>query len=64
MPPTEMPQSTPSTQPQKKGGMGPLFGIVIILVLILAGAFYFWGKALNSQEQNPPPYIPGDTATS
>lgn len=65
MPPTNAPQSTPSKMPpQKPGSMGPFFGIIVILIVILVGAFYFWGKALNEQHQNPPPYIPGDATTS
>lgn len=44
--------------PQKQGAFGPFIGIVIILVLMLVGAFYFWGRALNQRDINPPPYIP------
>jgi type VI protein secretion system component VasF len=54
--------------PQEKRqetSFGPIFGIIIILVLVLIGAFYFWGHLLNERDnQNPPPYIPGDSATS
>ena len=60
MPPTQNPGSTPPTkQPE---GMGPLVGIVIIVVMLALGALYFWGKRLN--EQAPVPYIPSDTATT
>lgn len=65
MPPLEHAQSTPPTAESKKpSGMGPLLGIVIILAMILVGAFYFWGRALNQRDSNPPPYIPDQTATS
>jgi uncharacterized protein HemX len=58
MPPTENPQSTPAQTTQQQGAFGPFFAIIIILALMLAGAFYFWGRALNQRDQNPPPYIP------
>lgn len=64
MPPTNAPQSTPPKMPAQKPGAGPFFGIIVILIVILVGAFYFWGKALNEQQGNPPPYIPGDATTS
>lgn len=68
MPPTQSPQSTPPVMPQQpkkpEGALGPIFGIAIILVLILIGAFYYWGHVLNQQQPEPPPYIPGDSATS
>lgn len=54
--------------PDKKQetSFGPIFGIVIILVFVIIGAFYFWGHLLNERDNliNPPPYIPGDAATS
>jgi len=40
--------------------VGPTVGIVIIVILLLAGALYFWGKQLNNQAKNPPAFIPGD----
>ena len=42
--------------------MGPLVGIVIIVVMLALGALYFWGKRLN--EQAPVPYIPSDRASA
>jgi len=52
-----------TTQQPQKGGAGPTIGILIILVVLLLGAFYFWGERLNQQARNsnPPPYIPADT---
>lgn len=67
MPPLENPQSTPPVMPEankQHSGMGPLLGIVIILAMILVGAFYFWGRALNQRDSNPPPYIPEQTVNS
>ena len=45
-------------------GVGPLVGIIIILVLLAFGAFYFWGARLNNPSRNPPPYIIGNEGTS
>ena len=35
--------------PAKKSSAGPLFGIIIILVLLVIGAFYVWGERLNEK---------------
>ena len=51
--------------PKKKSGMGATAGIVIIIILMLFGALYFWGAYLNSKDQDQPlPLIPGDATTS
>ena len=52
--------------PKKKNGVGATAGIVIIVILMLFGALYFWGAYLNSknQPQQPLPLIPGDPTTS
>ena len=55
-----MPPET-SLLPPQKTPMGPTIGIIIILLLMGLGALYFWGARLNHENQNPPPYIPGDT---
>lgn len=64
MPPAEMPQSTPpaTDASRAKPAFGPFIGIVVILLMVLIGAFYFWGKALNEKGKNPPPYIPEQEA--
>lgn len=36
-----------------------MIGIVIILVLMIFGALYFWGASMN-REQQELPFIPGD----
>ena len=55
-----MPPSTPPANvPNDKGGPGPIIGAVIIVVLLLVGALYFWGESLD-REPTPLPLIPGD----
>ncbi len=45
---TEAPiEETPAP---KKEGMGPLVGIVIIIVILIFGGLYMWGTKLNNQE--------------
>lgn len=61
MPPTQSANSTPQTQ---KPQHGPTFGILIILVVLVFGAFYFWGQRLNNQESNPPVFIPDDASST
>ena len=60
-PETEVIQQKP---PHKKS-FGPIFGIVIILALLIVGAFYLWGARLN--KKNTPiqqvTYIPAGTTT-
>jgi hypothetical protein len=77
MPPTPPPQ-TPDTQPhinampkeaqhshRPKASVGPTIGIVIIVILLIFGALYFWGAKLNSEDQNQPlPLIPGDSTST
>ena len=48
----------PPDQKPKHEPVGPTVGIVIIIVLLLLGAFYFWGEQLNRQNKNPPVLIP------
>lgn len=44
----------------KTNSSGPLVGVVIIFIVMIFGALYFWGAHLNRPIQNPPAYIPGD----
>lgn len=41
-------------------------GIIIIVILMMFGALYFWGAYLNAQnaEQQPLPLIPGDVTVT
>ncbi|HVM73932.1 MAG TPA: hypothetical protein VMU13_03600 [Candidatus Paceibacterota bacterium] len=39
----------PQVAPAKQSSVGSLIGIVIILVLLVVGAFYAWGARLNKQ---------------
>lgn len=63
MPPVNQTPSSTENQPQKQSHtpVGPTVGIVIIVLLLLVGALYFWGQQLNKADHNPPSYIPGDT---
>lgn len=69
MPPVDpTPSPTPIRQPEGgsptpvKKPVGPIVGTVIILVLLVFGALYFWGQYLNDQDtQEQLPLIPGDT---
>ncbi|OGG52748.1 hypothetical protein A3C20_03120 [Candidatus Kaiserbacteria bacterium RIFCSPHIGHO2_02_FULL_55_25] len=63
--PPQNPAPPVTTMPKKKGGVGATAGIVIIVILMLFGALYFWGAYLNSKNQDQQlPLIPGDPATS
>lgn len=51
--------------PKKKSGAGAMVGVIIIVILMLFGALYFWGAYLNSKNQSQQlPLIPGDATTT
>lgn len=68
MPPAQTPpQQTPDIVPagHKKGSIGPTVGIIIIVILLVFGALYFWGAKLNSTDQDQQlPLIPGDSTSA
>lgn len=49
--------------PGRKSSAGPTIGIVVIVILLVFGALYFWGAQLDRKDQNPPPYIPADSTS-
>jgi hypothetical protein len=54
----------PSFEPrEQKSSTGPTVGIFIILLLMIAGAVYFW-YARQNQKVDTVPYIPGDSSTT
>jgi hypothetical protein len=53
----------PSFEPRETKGSGATVGIVIILLLMVAGAIYFW-YARQDQKVDTVPYIPGSTSTT
>lgn len=52
--------------PAHKSGTGAIVGIIIILVLLLAGALYFWGALLNARNKPAAelPLIPASDSTT
>ena len=52
--------------PAQKSSVGPIAGIIIIIVLLVVGALYFWGAHLNAQNdsENQLPLIPADNSIS
>ena len=48
MPPAQ-PQPMPAMQPVKQKSAGPVIGIIIILIVLIIGALYFWGARLNRE---------------
>ncbi len=67
MPPNLPPHESADTEhmlpPAHKKPVGPIVGIIVIIILMIFGALYFWGARLN-QQQNPPPYIPAENSTA
>lgn len=69
MPPSSNPvQFNPTDHllpPAQKSSMGPVIGIIIIVILLVVGALYFWGAHLNAQNpEDQLPFIPGDGSTT
>ncbi len=72
MPPTpEPPIDTEVRQLTDEGGLpphqdksGPMIGTIIIVILLIAGALYFWHARLRERSaRNQVPYIPAETTT-
>ena len=38
---------TQSASESRKGGSGPLIGVIIIVLVLVLGGLYFWGSQLN-----------------
>jgi hypothetical protein len=53
----------PSFEPRESKGSGATVGIIIILLLIIAGAVYFWFER-QDQKVDAVSYIPGDSSTT
>lgn len=47
---------------EPKGSAGPTSAIIIILLLMIAGAIYFWYA--KERRVDTLPYIPGNTSTT
>lgn len=41
----------------RRSSVGPVVGIIIIIVLMVVGGLYFWGAYLNQEPHDPPPSI-------
>jgi uncharacterized protein HemX len=50
--------------PKKKEPVGPIVGVIIILVLMLVGAVYFFHAQQEVRKREPVPYITGDAAST
>lgn len=53
-------QMPPPQEPQK-ASVGPIAGAVIVILLLIAGGLYFWGAQLNKQDEALP-FIPSNDA--
>lgn len=42
-----MEQMQPS---EKKRSFGPMFGIILVIILLVLGGFYLWGQKLNQEK--------------
>jgi hypothetical protein len=54
----------PSFEPREhKGAAGPIFSIIVILFLMIAGAVYFWNVS-QEQKTDAVPFIPASESTT
>jgi len=44
------PSSVAPQTPKKDSKIGPIAGIVIVVIVLVIGALYFWGQRLNREE--------------
>lgn len=56
----------PGHAERKTPSIGPVVGVIIIVLLLIIGALYFWGAHLNAQKNanDTLPLIQGDASTS
>ncbi len=58
---SQLPPQMPTSEPEHSS-MGPVAGAVIVIVLLVAGGLYFYGAKLNREAMmNDAPYIPSET---
>ncbi|MDO8514513.1 MAG: hypothetical protein Q7S50_03155 [bacterium] len=51
--------------PAHKSSTGPIVGTIIIVVLLVVGALYFWGAQLNQRDaEDQLPLIPGNDSST
>ncbi len=49
---------------QKKSGVGSIVATVIIVILIIVGALYFWGKRVETRRANQAAYDSAGTIST
>ena len=37
------------------GGMGPLIGSILVIIILIVGAIYFWGSKITPKDIEPEP---------
>lgn len=47
--PTPLPEIPARTAETHSNSFGPLAGIIIIIIILVIGALYFWGATLSSR---------------
>ena len=50
MEPENQTPASPVSAEQKKGGVGALIGSIIIILILVLGALYFWGGKLENKD--------------
>lgn len=62
-PETEAPAMQPAAPAEapKAPAYGSLLGIILIVAVLVIGAFYIWGERLESDQQVPEGGVRGDT---
>lgn len=54
----------PVSPEPRKSNVGPIAGTIIVILLLVAGGLYYWGAKLNQDIQNNTiPFIPDSAAT-
>ena len=63
--PPQVPQPPMPPRPPQKESAGPIIGALIIVILLIVGGFYFWGARLNQRSaQDKLPLIVGDVTVN
>lgn len=47
-----VPEDSPVTPKESQGKVGPIIGIIIIILVLLIGVLYFWGQRVETVPEN------------
>lgn len=62
--PAHIQQEPVHEAPKQGGGMGPMIGVAIVILILIVGGLYFWGAQLNEEANELDDVAPLEIETS